>query len=151
MAWSALLLVLHLLSAVIWVGGMFFALLVLRPSLSVLAPPQRLALHGQVFRRFFLVVWHVMPLQLLTGYAMLFGVYGGFGSVGWNVHVMQLLGLIMAAIFVAVVFGPWRQMRVSTDREVVIGAVDTIRRMITLNLVLGLLTVAVAALNPVGR
>ena len=51
----------HLLSAVIWVGGMFFAYLVLRPSLSVLEPAQRIALHQQVFRRFFLFVWHAIP------------------------------------------------------------------------------------------
>jgi uncharacterized membrane protein len=148
MEWGALLLVLHLLSAVIWVGGMFFALLVLRPSLAVLEPQHRLALHRQVFRRFFLVVWHVMSLLLLTGFAMLFGVYGGFGGVGWNVHVMFLLGLIMAAVFVAIVFGPWRQMRASHDTQTAAGAADAIRRLITVNLVLGLLTVVVAALNP---
>jgi len=64
-----LLLALHLLGAVVWVGGMFFALLVLRPSLAVLEPPQRLALHMQVFRRFFLIVWHAMPAVIITGYA----------------------------------------------------------------------------------
>jgi len=39
-----LVLALHILGAVVWVGGMFFALLVLRPGLSVLAPAQRLEL-----------------------------------------------------------------------------------------------------------
>ena len=43
-----LLLALHLLGAVIWVGGMAFALLVLRPSLAELEPAARLALHGRV-------------------------------------------------------------------------------------------------------
>ena len=57
MIW-ALLKAIHLLGAAIWVGGMFFALLVLRPSLSVLEPPARLALHGAVFSRFFRIVWH---------------------------------------------------------------------------------------------
>ena len=68
------MLAVHVLCAVIWVGGMFFAYVVLRPSLPVLEPPQRLLLHTQVFRRFFLVVWHVMPLILLSGFAVLFGV-----------------------------------------------------------------------------
>ena len=62
----------HVLCAVIWVGGMFFAYVVLRPSLSVLEPIQRIALHTQVFRRFFLIVWHVMPLILISGFAVLF-------------------------------------------------------------------------------
>jgi hypothetical protein len=71
---------LHLLGAVLWVGGMAFALMVLRPSLAVLAPPQRLALLGQVFARFFRIVWHAVPLILLTGYGMVFGIYNGFGG-----------------------------------------------------------------------
>ena len=97
----------HALCAVIWVGGMFFAYVVLRPSLSVLEPIQRIALHTQVFRRFFLVIWHVMPLILLSGFAMLFLFYGGLAFVGWNVHLMLLLGLIMSAVFLLIVFGPY--------------------------------------------
>ena len=58
---------LHILSAVFWVGGMFFAYLVLRPSLLVLEPNQRMLVHTQVFRRFFRVVWHAMPLSIATG------------------------------------------------------------------------------------
>src|SRR5581483_6623719 len=67
----------HVLCAVFWVGGMFFAYVVLRPSLSLLEPIQRIALHTQVFRRFFLVIWHAMPLILITGFVVLFGFYGG--------------------------------------------------------------------------
>jgi uncharacterized membrane protein len=139
---------LHLLGAVIWVGGMAFALLVLRPSLSVLEPAQRLALHTQVFRRFFLIVWHAMPIMLLTGYAMLFGVFGGFAQVNWAVHLMHLLGLIMAAIFLVVFFGPWKAMRAAMaagEATQASAAANRIRRLITANLVLGLVTVAVAA------
>ena len=62
---------LHLLCAVLWVGGMFFAYVVLRPSLAAIEPPQRMLLHTQVFRKFFLVIWHAMPLILITGFAML--------------------------------------------------------------------------------
>ena len=91
----------HVLCAVIWVGGMFFAYVVLRPSLSVLEPIQRIALHTQIFRRFFLIVWHVMPLILLSGFAALFGLFGGPATAPWNISVMMLLGLIMSAIFLA--------------------------------------------------
>src|SRR5260370_11120164 len=105
------LLAVHLLGAVAWVGGMLFAVAVLRPSLFVLEPAQRLALHGQVFARFFRVVWHAMPLVLLTGYAMLFGVYGGFRFVAWPVHVLHLLGLVMAAVFLVIFFRPLPALR----------------------------------------
>src|SRR5579875_3846608 len=137
------LLVLHLLGAVIWVGGMFFALAVLRPSLAAVPAEYRLDLHLQVLRRFFLVIWHAMPVMLGTGFAMLYVVYGGFAGAQWNVHVMLLLGLIMSAIFVGVFFGPWRHLRRTRSPALV----DRIRRLIQVNLVLGLIVVIVAALN----
>jgi uncharacterized membrane protein len=147
---SALLAV-HLLGAVLWVGGMAFALGVLRPSLGVLEPPQRLALHGQVFARFFRIIWHAVPLILLTGYGMVFGVYGGFGSVNPAVHTMHLLGWIMTAVFVYVFFWPWKAMRSameSGDRAAAAAHADHIRKLITLNLALGLIVVLIAPFGP---
>jgi uncharacterized membrane protein len=140
----ALLKALHVLCAVLWVGGMFFAYVVLRPSLAVLEPPQRLALHGQVFRRFFLVVWHAMPLIILTGMILLFRYYGGMEQVNWAIHAMLGIGLIMAALFIAIVFGPYRRFRRSNDRSVMAASVDAIRKMIGINLILGLVTIVIA-------
>jgi uncharacterized membrane protein len=134
---------LHVLCAVVWVGGMFFAYVVLRPSLSVLEPAQRIALHGQVFRRFFLIIWHAMPLIVLTGFAMIFAVFGGMAGVRWNVHVMLLLGLIMAAIFLAIFFGPYRTFRAAPGPA----PLDTIRKLIGINLILGLLISVIAVLG----
>jgi uncharacterized membrane protein len=145
--------VLHLLGAVLWVGGMGFAIMVLRPSLGVLPVPQRLALHSGVFRRFFLVVWHAVPVMLVTGYLMLFGWFGGFAGAGWHVHVMHLTGLIMSGIFLFVFFGPWKRMRLALtaeDNPAAAAAADAIRKLILLNLILGLVTVAVAAWGRAG-
>lgn len=137
------LLALHVLGAVLWVGGMFFALMVLRPSLAALSPPQRLDLHRQVFRRFFGLIWHVMPVMLITGFLMIFAVYGGFNGVRWNVHLMMLLGLVMSAIFVVLFFGPWAALRTDGDPA----QLHRIRLLIQVNLVLGLIVVIVATLN----
>jgi uncharacterized membrane protein len=137
----------HVLCAVIWVGGMFFAYVVLRPSLSVLEPIQRIALHTQIFRRFFLIVWHVMPLILLSGFAALFGLFGGPATAPWNISVMMLLGLIMSAVFLLIVFGPYARFRRSTDRTTIVASMDRIRKLIAVNLVLGIITVVVALLR----
>lgn len=145
-----LLFVLHLLAAILWVGGMAFAIWVLRPSLAVLEPAQRLALHAQVFRRFFLIVWHAMPIALATGWAMLFGWYGGFRDVGWHVHVMNLTGVVMAAVFAVIWFGPYAAFRASMAAgrgPDAAAAVDRIRLLIAANLALGLLTSAIAGLG----
>ncbi|MBR0657362.1 CopD family protein [Plastoroseomonas arctica] len=139
---------LHLLGAVIWVGGMAFALFALRPAAhATLEGAQRLALMQLVYRRFFLIVWHAMPIVIATGYAILFLRYGGFAGVGWHVHVMNLTGLIMAGIFVAIALGPLKRMkaaRAGGDNAAAAGALDQVRKLVTLNLALGLLTIAVA-------
>jgi uncharacterized membrane protein len=145
---GSLLYTLHVLGAVLWVGGMAFAVLALAPSLGSLEPPQRLALLSGVFRRFFLVVWHAMPAVLLTGWALLFVWYGGFRGAGWHVHVMHLTGLAMGAVYLAIALGPWREMRAALAAGVATeagAAAGRIRRLVTLNLTLGLVTVAVAA------
>ncbi|HWX48638.1 MAG TPA: CopD family protein [Roseomonas sp.] len=142
-----LLFVLHLVGAVLWVGGMAFGILAMRPALSTLPGPQRLEASAAAHRRFFLLVWHVMPVMLATGYALLFGWFGGFAGAGWHVHVMHLTGLIMSAVFLAVFFGPWRRMRAAlADGQATEAAAanNRIRLLITANLALGLLTVIVA-------
>jgi uncharacterized membrane protein len=141
----AVLKALHLLCAVLWVGGMFFAYVVLRPSLAAIEAPQRMLLHTQVFRKFFLVVWHAMPLILITGFAML-GFLGGMANAPWQIHIMLGLGLLMAAVFLAIFFGPYRQFRRTTGRNRMASSLDNIRKLIGVNLILGLLTVIVAGL-----
>jgi uncharacterized membrane protein len=136
---------LHLLCAVIWVGGMFFAYVVLRPSMAAIEAPQRMLLHTRVFKKFFLVIWHAMPVILLTGFAMLF-LMGGMANVPWQIHAMMGLGLLMAAVFLAIFFGPYRQFRRTTDRNRMASSLNTIRKLIGVNLVLGLITVIVAGL-----
>lgn len=146
---GALLYAAHVLGAVLWVGGMAFAIAVLRPAAhAALEGPQRLALMQLVFRRFFLVVWHLVPIMLLSGYALMFGWYGGFRGSGWHIHVMHLTGLLMAVVFVLVALGPWRAMRAALatqDRVSAAASLDRIRKGITVNMGLGLLMVAVAA------
>jgi uncharacterized membrane protein len=90
------LIALHLLAAVVWVGGMFFAYMALRPvAATLLEPPQRLPLWTQTFMRFFPWVWLSILLLTATGYVMVLGVFGGMGAVGLHVHLMQGLGWIM--------------------------------------------------------
>jgi hypothetical protein len=80
-----------------------------------------------VLRRFFLIAWHVMPLILISGFAVLFLSYGGMAFVGWNVHLMMPLGSIMNAVFVVIVFGPCTRFRRTTDRATAIASIDRSR------------------------
>ena len=68
----------HVLEIVVWVGGMFFAYLALRPAAALLLePPQRLALWQDTLRRFFNWVWLAIAFVLGSGLWMFFRM-GGF-------------------------------------------------------------------------
>ena len=100
-----LMLTLHLFSALIWVGGMFFAYVVLRPAAaSQLQPPERLGLWVSVFSKFFPWVFASIVVLLASGYWMVLSFYGGFDAVGNHVHLMIWSGYLMMLIFLHVFF-----------------------------------------------
>ena len=143
-----MLIALHVLAAVVWVGGMFFAYMVLRPSAGPLETGLRLALWQRVFGRFFPWVWTSIAVLLASGYAMLFLHFGGLKGAGLHVHVMQATGIVMMLLFLHLFFAPWRRF----SRAVEAGNFDSaavslnqIRRIVAINLVLGLITIAAGA------
>lgn len=140
---------LHLLAAVIWVGGMFFAWMALRPvAAALLEPPLRLLLWAQVLARFFPWVWVAVIVLLASGYWMLFRVFGGFHALALYVHLMQAIGIVMMLIFVHIYFEPFRHLKyaVATGDWPAAGrALARIRRLIGVNLILGLTVVAVTS------
>ncbi|HFD80965.1 MAG TPA: hypothetical protein ENK05_11335 [Gammaproteobacteria bacterium] len=146
---ASLAITLHVLSAVIWVGGMFFAHQVLRPvAVAQLEPPARLRLWTAVFRRFFPWVWLAVLLLPASGYWMISGIYGGMASVGLHIHIMQGLGWLMILLYVYLYFGAFRQLKeaVVTEQWPQGGRQLTrIRHIVGVNLVLGLIVVATAA------
>lgn len=142
------LLLIHVVSAVIWVGGMVFAHFMMRPAALALDPPTRLPLFGRVFDRFFPSVWVIVVLLLATGFAMIFEGFGGFATAPEYVNVMMGLGIVMMLAFGHLFFGPWRRMRQALDRsDFPAGAIalNQIRMIVVFNLYLGLIVVAVGA------
>jgi uncharacterized membrane protein len=145
---AAVALVLHSLSAVVWVGGMFFALLVLRPATAPLEAGARLLLWSRVLERFFAWVFAAILLLLASGYAMIFGVYGGFDRIGLYINLMQGIGIVMILLFFHLYFAPWRRFRAAVARQdypAAAGQLNQIRIIVTINLILGLITVAVGS------
>ena len=139
----------HLLSSVIWVGGMFFAYMALRTAAAtVLEPPHRLQLWVHVFKLFFLWVWLSVIAILVTGYWMLFGVFGGFANAGMHIHIMQGAGIVMVLIYLHVFFAPYRRLRhavIVQDYAEGARQLAQIRKLVGLNLSIGLFVVVVAS------
>ena len=141
-------LILHTLSAVVWVGGMFFAHQVLRPAAAVLEPGLRLTLWSRVLGRFFAWVFGAIVVLLLTGYIMVLGVYAGFAGVGLHIHLMQGIGILMILLFLHLYFAPWRRFRSAVARQDWAESgqqLGQIRTIVTINLVLGVIVIAVAS------
>lgn len=150
MSVGALLLALHALGGMVWVGGTFFVLFVLRPGLAFLDGPARLAVHKHVLDRFFFVIWLVMPAMLVSGIAMQYLFYGGISSAPWPLNLMAVSGLAMSLVFVAVVLGPWKAFRkaLAAENPAEAGAaVHQIRRLLVASLALAVLTTIVAMLD----
>ncbi len=140
---------LHLIAAVIWVGGMFFAHQMLRPvAADLLEPSLRQPLWVGVFGRFFFWVWLAVLIIPATGYWMLFSLFGGFAGAGIYVHIMHTLGLVMIGIYLYVFFGPYRKLSQAVAEQAwPVGKtqLDRIRTLVGINMTLGLITLAVGA------
>lgn len=142
----ALFKLIHLLSIVVWVGGMSFAYMILRPCVAeVLQAPERLKLWDCVFGRFFNWVWLAIFLTLVSGLYMIYR-HGGLLNVPRYVYAMLLLGSCMGTVFVYMFFGQYVRFNLAVAAQDWTGAGEIlalIRKIVALNLLLGVLTLAV--------
>lgn len=139
-------LALHILAAVVWVGGMFAAYLCLRQAAGFLEGPQRLQLWRGFFAKFFPWVWVAVVLLLGSGYWMLVTAFGGFKGAPLYVNLMQLIGLIMVALFAWLFHGPWLKFKRAVDAKdfaAAGGHLGRIAKIIQINLPLGLIVVLI--------
>lgn len=144
---NALMIAAHTLAATVWVGGMFFAYIVLRPAAVALDPPLRLSLWAGVFQRFFPWVWLIVLVLLVSGYGMIFGIFKGFANAHSSIHIMQLLGLVMMGLFVFLFHKPYKTFKLAVSEERwpdAAAALNKIRQVILVNLILGFVVIAVA-------
>ncbi|PAU64679.1 CopD family protein [Pseudomonas indica] len=148
----ALVYALHVLAALVWVGGMFFAWMVLRPAaVAVLQAPERLRLWADVFRRFFVWVWAAVVVLPITGFGMLHLRFAGFEQAPRYVHVMIGLYIAMLALFLRVQALQLPQLNKAIEAQdwPAGGAtLGKIRRLVGFNLLMGLVLVAIAAARP---
>ncbi len=132
----------HALAAVVWVGGIFFAFMALRPASMQLEPALRLALWRGVFGRFFPWVWGFVIVLLVSGHALF---HQGVGVDSHPVAVMAALGWLMCLLFAYLYFFPYRQLCAALARgeiHAAAAAMGRIRPIIAINLLLGLATSA---------
>ena len=145
---NSLYIALHILAAVIWVGGMIFAHQCLRPvAASQLEPPQRLSLWVGVFSRFFPLVWVCIIALPISGYLMVFSIWQSMAATPMYVHLMNGLGMVMILIYLHVFFAPYKRLKnaVITQQWPEGGkAIGQIRQLVGINSLLGVLVIIIA-------
>lgn len=142
----------HLLAVLVWIGGIFFAHVVLRPaSAETLDLPQRLRLWAEVLRLFFNWVWAAAGVILITGFYLIY-LYGGIIHVSRYVHIMLALGLIMMVIhgYMFFTFYVPFSLHVSKKRwSEADEPLSKIRKLVAVNFMVGLLTIGVVLIGMV--
>jgi uncharacterized membrane protein len=140
------LLAIHLVAAVFWVGGMAFAYMILRPAAGPLDPPVRLPLWRRVFASFLPWVGVSIVALLVTGFVMIFQMFGGMANLPLYVNLMMGIGIIMMLLYLHLVFAPWKRFRTAVDRGAfpdAAKALNQIRMLVGINLTLGVITIII--------
>lgn len=143
-----LLIAFHILAALFWVGGMAFAYTILRPATGPLEPPARLTLWRRVFARFLPWVGVAIVALLVSGYCMVFAMFGGFRGLPMYVNAMQGIGIVMVLLYLHIMFAPWRRFRAAVDGGLFPDAaknLNQIRILVGINLILGVITVLIGS------
>lgn len=143
-----LLLFVHLLAAMAWIGGMFFAYFCLRPAAAeTLDPPKRLPLWAATFGRFLPYTAVAVGAMLVSGFSMFAQTGFAAAPLGW--HTMMTLGVVMSLIFGVVLLVLYPRLRKHCDAQAwpaAAQALNGIRQLVAVNLVLGVCTVVAAVL-----
>ncbi|MEE4944175.1 DUF2269 family protein [Pseudomonas alliivorans] len=143
---------LHLLAALVWVGGMFFAWMILRPAvIAALEGPSRLKVWVQVFPRFFVWVWAAVIVLPVTGIGMIQLNFTSFETAPRYVQIMMGLYVVMVALFLRIHSLQLPQLQRAVEAEQwseAVAALGRIRRLVGINLLIGLAVVVIAAARP---
>jgi uncharacterized membrane protein len=149
---SAIVEAVHGMAAVVWVGGIFFAYMALRPAANkTLEPPLRLRLWQSAYTHFFPWVWLMIVLLLITGYLDLFGRLGGFANESLYLKLMHGIGLFMVAAFAYLYFGLYRRLSAAVaaeDTPKAAAVMAKMRPVMATNLTLGLVITAIGIAGP---
>ena len=146
----------HLLSIIVWIGGMVFVQFFLRPAVVSLEAPQRVRLMHEVLGRFFNAVLWAAGLTLATGLWMIGRVAKQAVQSGGNFKmpiewmVMAVLGVVMVLIFAHIRFALYKRLsRAVTAAAWPAGgaALASIRTWVMVNLAIGVVIVLVTQLG----
>ena len=147
---------LHVLSIILWIGGMVFTHFFLRPAVAQLEPAVRLRLMHDVLGRFFQAVLAASLLTVVTGVWMLGRVAKQVVQSGGNFEMplawtaMATLGIAMVAIFMHIRFVLYRRFSclvAASDWSAGGAVLGQLRNWVSINLGMGVVVLLVTLLR----
>lgn len=148
---NAIALILHLVAINVWVGGTFFAIVILGRAIKNISAAQQLVLWQLVLQRFFNWAWIAVFILLISGTWMVYSIYGGFDTIPVYIMLMGLIALLMISVFIYIYFFPYRQYKLlvqMNDIDSCIRKLAVIRFAGIINMILGLCVVVVIGSGP---
>ncbi len=134
---------LHILGVLIWIGGMFYTLFILRPSLNVIGK-EKLVLIPELMGRFFKFVWIAIFLLLITG-----GYRAHLHVQSYIFDAKLLIYLVMVLIFSYIYFNLYKKLIKASNEEKPL-LINKITALIKLNFSLGLIVILLIELYKKG-
>jgi uncharacterized membrane protein len=140
---------LHILAAIVWIGGMIYNTFVLFPSLDSILPLERGKLMGTIAARFTFYGWSSAVILLVTGLirAPLHFIFNFSSQYGIFFNLKLLLYILMIAIGVTITFGVAQKLKKLVPEPgkppslEFINAQKNLKILGTTNLVLGVLII----------
>lgn len=134
---------LHYLATVMWIGGMAFNLLVLRPSMILIDQNQRPILGTKVLKRFIIFAWLSIAVLILTGTSIAFSrvVFEDIFSTTYGIVLLSKHFVTLIMILIVT----WVSFVLSTKLAPFAPKPDTILTLVKTNLFLGILVLLLTA------
>ena len=147
---AGLVLAIHILAVIIWLGGLFFLVVVLGPSAKALDAAGAPSFWHRTLSRSLAWGWLSLFVMVGTGIAMVFLVFGGYGYLP-NIHrVNMAIGIPAIALYGYTSLMPWRQFSHaarSNDRVVAAKKFHQVRTLLATILVVALSAAFTSALG----
>jgi uncharacterized membrane protein len=136
----------HVLAVIVWIGGMFFGLVALRPALRDMDTLAAARFWCTVLSRFLPWVWAAIVVLLASGFYMVFNGFGGFSALPWFVQFMMGIGIFMMMLTGHLSFSAFKKLKravAANDAALAAKPLRQIRIIMDVNLILGLAIVIV--------
>ena len=144
-------LAIHIVSAILWIGGLSMTLVFLKPSVLAVDGQVRLATWHRGLSFVLPWSWGCIGALVLSGFAMVFVGFGDLATLPAHIRWMMGLGLVAVGIYAYFQYRPWRHFRrlvLSSDWMAAERVMAKIRWLLSSVMVLGL---AAAIAGAAGR